>query len=384
MVYTRQIVAKDETVYETLASIEALDALEAEWDELVRAMPKPTPFLLHGWVRAWLEHYAQDAAPAIHIARRDRQLVAALPLVVRRRFGLRIASFVGDDRPFVDVLLAPGEELETARALCDFAAQSHDCASLGMISAESTIVRACGKRLRLIPRVGAPVLDLSNGFEQTYHEKYSSKARREHARRRRKLDELGKVEFVLAKTPEELEPALDDAFRLHALRWEGRFDGSTFRTEEGMAFNREALRALAKDDIVRIITLRLNGQAIAFEYYFLVGERMYRYRHGWDPAYANYRLGVLNGLAAIERASDEGATTAEHLGGTEQHKLEFSSRIEGLNVGIGLRGSVRGAVYSKTTALALASRMRLKRFKALRRLYLEHVAPRLQKRRRSH
>jgi CelD/BcsL family acetyltransferase involved in cellulose biosynthesis len=349
-------VAKDEMVYETLSSIEELDALEAEWDRLVRAMPKPTPFLLHGWVKAWLHHYAQDAEPTIHIARRDGQLVAALPFVVRRRLGLRIASFVGDDRPFVDVLLAPGEKIETARALCDFAARSHDCASLGMISAESVIIRACGRRLRLIPRVGAPVLDLSSGFEQTYREKYSSRTRRAHAGRRRKLDELGKVEFVLAKTPEELEPALEDAFRLHALRWQGQFDGSSFRNDEGMAFNREALRALAEDDIVRILTLRLNGEAIAFEYYFLVSKWMYRYRHGWDPAYANYGLGVLNGLVAIERASDEGATVIEHLGGTERYKLAFSSRIEELNVGIGLRGSIRGAVYLRTKALTLASR----------------------------
>ena len=224
MVYTRQIVAKGETAYETLSNIEELDPLETEWDELVRAMPKPTPFLLHAWVRAWLHHYVQDAEPAIHIARRNGQLVAALPLVVRRHFGLRIASFVGDDHPFVDLLLAAGESLETARALTEYAAQSHDCASLGMISAESVIAKTCAKRLRLVPRVGAPVLDISDGFEQAYREKYSSKARREHARRRRKLAELGKVEFDIAKTPGEIELALEDAFRLHALRWGGRFD----------------------------------------------------------------------------------------------------------------------------------------------------------------
>ena len=50
-----------------------------------------------------------------------------------------------------------------------------------------------------------------------------------------------------------------------------------------MTFNREALRALAEDDIGRILTLRLNGQAIAFDYYFLICKRMYRYRHGQIP-----------------------------------------------------------------------------------------------------
>ena len=114
---------------------------------------------------------------AIHIARRNGQLVAALPLVVRRHFGLRIASFVGDDHPFVDLLLAAGESLETARALTEYAAQSHDCASLGMISAESVIAKTCAKRLRLVPRVDSPILDLDRDFESVYREKYSTKAR---------------------------------------------------------------------------------------------------------------------------------------------------------------------------------------------------------------
>jgi CelD/BcsL family acetyltransferase involved in cellulose biosynthesis len=370
-------VAKDETVYETLASIEGLDALEAEWDELVRAMPKPTPFLLHGWVRAWLEHYAQDAEPAIHIARRDGQLVAALPLVVRRRFGLRIASFVGDDRPFVDVLLAPGEEFETARALCDFAAQSHDCASLGMISAESTIVRACGKRLRLIPRVGAPVLDLSNGFEQTYHEKYSSKARREHARRLRKLDELGKVEFVLAKTPEELESALDDAFRLHALRWKGRFDLSSFGTEQGSSFYRDALPKLAESGAAQLLTLRLDGNAIAFRCNLTLCRRTFFYRSAFDPAYYRSAPSILTALEAIKHAADDGCTAIEFLGGTQAYKLDLADRVEPLFVGFGLANGVRGALYSRMEATRLVLLSRLKRSRGLYNFYVNHVGPHL-------
>ncbi len=364
-------------VFETLSSIEELDSLVTEWDELVRAMPKPTPFFLHGWILAWLRHYAGDAEPAIHIARRNGELVAALPLVVRKRFGLRIASFVGDDHPFVDLLLAAGESLETATALATHAAQSHDCASLGMIAAESVIAKSCGKRLRLVPRVDSPILDLDRDFESVYREKYSARARHNHSRCLRRLSELGKVEFVLAKTPEELAPALEEAFRLHALRWQERYDGSTFRTSAGQDFNRDALQALAKLGVARILTMKLDGRAIAFDYYFLISSRMYRYRHSRDPAYARHGLGVLNGLEAIERASEEGATVVEHLGGIERDKLEFSNRAEGLNVGIGLTGSIRGAAYSKIEVFSLVSRARLKRSRTLRKLYLEYVAPHL-------
>jgi CelD/BcsL family acetyltransferase involved in cellulose biosynthesis len=367
----------DELAYETLSSIEGLDPLEADWDKLVRAMPKPTPFLLHGWVKAWLHHYAQDAEPSIHIARRDEQLVAALPLVVRKRFGLRIASFVGDDHPFVDVLLASGESLETARALCDFAARSHDYASLGMISAESVIVRACGRRLRLIPRVGAPVLDLSSGFEQTYREKYSSKARREHARRRRKLDELGKVEFVLAKTPEELEPALEDAFRLHALRWEGRFDLSSFGTERGARFYRDALPELARSNAAQLLTLKLDGSAIAFRCNLTLGRRTFFYRSAFDPAYYRSAPSILTVLEAIKRAADGGSTAIEFLGGTQAYKLELADRVEQLFVGFGLASGVRGALYSRMEAARLVLLSRLKRSRALYNFYVKRVGPHL-------
>jgi CelD/BcsL family acetyltransferase involved in cellulose biosynthesis len=364
-------------VYETLSSIEGLDSLEAEWDELVRAMLKPTPFLLYGWVRAWLCHYAQDAEPAIHIARRDGQLVAALPLVVRRRFGLRIASFVGDDRPFVDVLLASGESLDAARALCDYAAQSHDCASLGMISAESTIVQACGKRLRLVPRVGAPVLDLSDGFEQTYQEKYSSKARREHARRRRKLAELGKVELVLAKTPEELALALEDAFRLHALRWQGRFDLSSFGTERGSRFYRDALPILARSGAAQLLTLQLDGKAIAFRCNLTLCRRMFFYRSAFDPAYYRSAPSILTALEAIEQAANDGFTAIEFLGGTQAYKLELADRIEPLYVGFGLASGLRGTLYSRMEVARLVLLSRLKRSRTLYDFYVKRVGPHL-------
>jgi len=375
VVYTRQIVAQGEMVFETLSSIEEFDSLATEWDELVRAMPKPTPFLLHGWVRAWLRHYARDAEPAIHVARQNGQLVAALPLVVRRRFGLRLASFVGDDHPFVDMLLASGESLETASALAEHAAQSHDCASLGMISAESVIAKTCGKRLRLVPRVDSPILDLDRGYETVYREKYSGKARQNQRRLLRRLSEIGKVEFVLAKTPEELMPALEEAFRIHALRWQERYDGSTFRTSAGQDFNRDALQALAKFGVARILTMKLDGRAIAFNSYFVLSGRMFGYRLAFDPAYAHSSPGVLSLLATIERAADEGITAVELLGDTEQHKLGLTDRVERLYEGIGLTGGIRGASYARARAFFLALRLRVKRIPILHRLYLKHIGP---------
>ncbi len=367
--------ASGEATYETLAQAEELDLLATEWDELVCAMKRPTPFLLYGWVRAWLRHFAIDAEPAIHIARRNGHLVGALPFVVHRHFGLRVSSFVGDDPPFVDVLLASGEGPETARALAAHAEQHHDCASLLMISAESALAQACAEQLRLVPRVCAPAFDLAGDFERTYCEKYSSKKRKIHSHNRRELAELGKLEFKLAETPDELAPALEHAFRLHALRWQGRFDTSGFLTPPSVDFHREASQDLAKDGVPRVLTACLDDRPIAFLYYFVLSGRMFCYRTAFDPEYAHFAPGLLALHAAVERSAEEGVSTVELLGGVQRYKLEIADRIEQLYGGIGLSSSVRGRCYTRALLLSYAYRDRLARSSLAHHLYLKHAGP---------
>jgi CelD/BcsL family acetyltransferase involved in cellulose biosynthesis len=372
-------VVSGEVTYETLAQIQDLDALAAEWDELVLAMNRPTPFMLHGWVKAWLRHLAGDAEPAVHVARRDGRLIAALPLVVRRRKGLRIASFVGYDHPFVDALLAPGEGLETVATLATHASHSHDCASLLAISAESKVAQACVERFRLVPRVNAPALDLGPDFERLYHAKYSSRIRRTHAHRRAELAKLGTLELELARTPDELADRLEHAFRLHALRWQGRFDTSGFTSPASAAFHRDVARDLAARGVPRILTMCLDGLPIAFVYYFVLSGRMFCYRMAFDPAYARCSPGLLCLLSAIERSSEEGVTTVELLGGTQPYKIEIADRVEQLYGGIGLADRAGGRSYARVLALGYGFRARLACSPLAHRLYSEHAGPLLER-----
>jgi CelD/BcsL family acetyltransferase involved in cellulose biosynthesis len=365
--------------FQTLTSVEQLEPLEQEWNELVRAMRRPTPFLLHAWVRAWLRHCARDAEPTIHVAHRGGRLVAALPLVVRTRVGLQVASFVGDDHPFVDVLLAPDEGLETAGALVAHATERHDCASLFTISADSTLARIGGEDLRLIPRVRAPSIDISLGFEHVYHSKYSSKQRSSHNRGRRQLASQGEFEFKLAKTSEELAVALEHAFQLHAQRWQGRFDASGFIAPPSMDLHREASQELAAESIPRILTAYLDNRPIAFSYYFILSGRMFGYRTAFDPAYSSYSPGLLCMLAGFESAAEEGVTTIELLGGTQAWKADIADRIEQLYGGIGLSSGTRGRAYARALILRYGIRNRLADSSLAHRLYYEYAGSLLER-----
>ena len=351
----------------------------AEWDALVLAQPRPSPFLLHAWVVEWVRHYQGSVDIQVHVARRDGELVGALPLIVQRVNGLRLLQFVGGTQSALgDLLLRDRGEVETARALLAAARrEDYDLADIFGLPAGSALAAAApGGALRQIERVEAPVLDLGGGWAEVYADKTSSKKRNLHRRRRRQLAEQGGALTVdLARTPDELEPALEDAFRLHELRWAGRPDGSHFATPVGKRFHRAAIQALARDDVPRIVTLRLDGRAIAFHYYFLLAGRMYVHRLAFDPGLARFSPGLVNTLDALEAAAGEGARLVEYLGGDERYKLELSDRLEPLHQGLGLARTPQGRAVCAARLGIIRARRRLKRSERLRRLYVEGLAP---------
>lgn len=363
---------------ETISGEAAFARLAREWDHLVRAMPRPSPMLLHCWLREWWRHYGEGVTLAVHVARRDGTLVGALPLCIRPRFGLHVLTFLGGDQStLADLLIHPSENGNVAAALAQrVTTGEYDFADLFGLPGGSRLVAELGpSQLCLIERVEAPVLDLDRDFEAFYGERLSSKKRGQHKRRRRQLDRLGRVEVAVARTPDELSTAIEDAFRLHTLRWNGRPDGSRFVTPMGMRFHRAAVRSLGELDVARIVTLKLDGRAIAFHYLFLLERRMYVHRIAFDPAFSRYSPGILNTLDALRIATDEGATRVEFLGGADRYKLELTDRFEPLHEGLGLARTVRGSGAVAARVRAIRMRKRLKRSSTLRHFYVNGLAP---------
>jgi CelD/BcsL family acetyltransferase involved in cellulose biosynthesis len=348
-------------------------ALRPEWDALVEAMRRPSPFLLHGWLLEWWRHHSDRGRLTVHVAREEGRLTGALPLFVQRRPGLRVARFLGGDAAaLADVLVAKGADPSTADRLLDQAAGSGaDFADLFGLPEPS---RLGTERLRLIARAEAPVMDLEAGWEEAYRAKTSAKRRNLHRRRRRQLEGLGAVTFDVARTLDELGPSLEDAFRLHAARWRDRPEASGFATSRGRRFHRAALAALAPLDVPRIAHLRVAGRPVACNYFFLLDGCMYFHELAFDPALARWSPGQLATLEAIAAAAAEGARRVEFLGGAERYKLELADRLEPLHQGLGLAVTRRGRAAVAARVQAVNARRRLKDT-PVRSLYYEGLAP---------
>jgi CelD/BcsL family acetyltransferase involved in cellulose biosynthesis len=361
----------------SLTTGDELAGVGSEWDSLVRAQLRPSPFMLRGWILPWWRHYGAEYELEVHVARRDGQLVGALPLCADRRFHVRRLRFLGG-AVLGDILLSPGESPSTGRALLEQVRRrgKHDMLHAYGIVGKSVLEQSAREEdLRLIEREEAPVLDSRGSWQETYRAKVSAKSRNTQKRRRRQLAELGRLQTRIAGTSEEIGAALDDAFRLHRLRWAGRPDGSDFASARGSRFQRDALLALARDGIPKIALLELDDRAIAFHAYFLLAGRMYVHHLAFDPALAQFSPGVLNTLDAVEAAIGEGATRIEFLGGAERYKRQLADRFEPLYLGLGMPATRRGEVAVFATAAAIAARKRLKRSQRMRRFYFDTLAP---------
>jgi CelD/BcsL family acetyltransferase involved in cellulose biosynthesis len=352
----------------TLADFERL----AGWDELVLAMPRPSPFLLHDWLREWWRHFGGERELAVHVAYRGDRLVGALPLSIRRQRGLRISEFVGGTwAALADLLVTPGEELTAVGALAERAVSSgHDFASLFGLPGSSRLVEALPpSALRVLERLEAPVLDLSPGWDAIYATKLSANARGHRRRRRRQLEALGTVETSVARSREELEPALEDAFRVYALRWEGRRDVSGFVSPTGRNFHRAALFRLAELDIPRLVTIRLDGRAIAFAMSLQLGSRGYGLTTAFDPAFSRVSPGWEAILLRLETAAAEGVRRFEFLGAAMPHKQKLTDRFEPIYQGIGLARTPQGRAAAEALVGGIRLRRAIKRSEHARKLY---------------
>ncbi len=348
------------------------------WDDLVREMPRPSPFLLHGWLSEWWRHYGESGRLAVYVVRQDGRLLGALPLIVVAKSGVRVVRFMGGRQSaLADLLLASDADNRVAGSLtAQLAASDHHLVDLYGIPAGSRIVAALGSdRLEMIARIEAPVLDLLPSWAAVYEARTSAKTRSLHRRRRRQLAALGRLEVTVARTPAQLEAALEEAFRLHALRWAGRPDGSGFVTPTGMRFHRAVIHRLAELDVPRIVTseARRSGDRVSL---------LLRLRgvHVRSPTRVRPRAlallpGLVNTLDTIQIASDEGLTRVEFLGGAERYKLELADRFEPLCQGLGLASGVRGRALLEGELGLIRLRLRLKRSPRLRRLYFEQLAP---------
>lgn len=227
----------------------AFAALRPEWDALHDHCLGATPFSGHGWLSAWWAHYG-DAGQRLRVVwvRRDGELVAAAPLLLRRRWGLRVLAAIGEGQSdYGDVLLHerwPGPAAERlAAAVRDTPGwQVLQLSEVRPTAAAWRLVATWpGARWELPASVclqipGPAMEQLLAGLTSSGRHRIRGKLRR--------IDELGLREREVPS--EEVPAAVGAMLELHCRQWAGRGMNPEHGTARFRAFLAEAVAELAR------------------------------------------------------------------------------------------------------------------------------------------
>lgn len=116
---------------------------------------------------------------------------------------------------------------------------------------------------------------------------------REFRRLKRRLSEIGKLEYVVARQPDEVRVGVEAFLSLEATGWKGRRRTAMVVDRFRAAFAREAAFGLAQRDMCRVHMLTLDGKIIACLVVFVENGCAYTWKTAFDENYSAFSPGTL-------------------------------------------------------------------------------------------
>lgn len=308
--------------------IELLDDIEAvigEWTELAEHA-EPAPFLQPGWFLAWWRAFGRDRLELLTL-RRGGELAAILPLI-RSRIGLGSPTNWDSDVYGV-VAIDEAARRELLAGLFALRPASVDFSFLEADRSEPGELTAAAGRYRLSRRtiLTSPYLDHTrfDGWD-AYWEGLDRKHRSNVRRARRKLSELGEVEFELLEDPgDRLDELLTTGFAIEASGWKGKQGTAIQSADATRRFYEESATWAAGRGQLRIAFLRVDGRPVAFHLGLETSEAQFLMKLGIDGDLAKDGLGLVLACEMLEHGFAAGLVRTEFLGAADPYKMRWAS-----------------------------------------------------------
>lgn len=125
-----------------------------------------------------------------------------------------------------------------------------------------------------------------------------------HQKNLKKLEELGKVEWVFTRQTDSLQPLAEEFVRLEHSGWKGAEGTSLYSNPNHLRFFYEMMTSFNQAGRVFFTELRLNGKSIASTTNFISGRAGFGFKLGWDAAYARFGLGIMNEIETVKHAAE--------------------------------------------------------------------------------
>jgi CelD/BcsL family acetyltransferase involved in cellulose biosynthesis len=311
---------------ESLATVERYETiapLQAEWDDLADRCGA-TPWQRPGWFTAWWRAFGRGRL-SILVLRRPGALTGVLPTALRA--GIRgsltnwhtpgFAPLAEHDRDHQDLALAMLAGRQRRVELRFIAPQDRGLAACR--------AAALASRWRVIERTleSSPFLEIRGDWD-SYAATKPGAFLADMRRRRRRLEEQGRVAVEIEDGSDRLDALLDEGFRVEGSGWKTAQGTAIASRPETDRFYRDVARWAADRGWLRLAFLRVDGRAVAFHFNLVAEGVHYNLKGGYDPAYARFAPSRLLHRELIELAFHERLRMYELLGAAETWKLEWT------------------------------------------------------------
>jgi CelD/BcsL family acetyltransferase involved in cellulose biosynthesis len=288
--------------FEIVTDEDAFLSLEPEWRDLLSRVRQRNFFRTFDWSRRSWEYIARPRGQEllVVVGMRAGTVVLILPLARYRRLVWRTAEWIGGEHAYLqDVLVEDAPEAEAwIEAAWSLATKHVDFMWLNCMTDDAALAprlsRVAGVRKDVEE---APYVDWADWPDwETYFRKRSKSVRKSLGRRRRRLEEQGKLEFRLATSGEEVGETLTWMFRRKTawMKSKGvRMQGGGVDTADTQAFYRAFVADAFASDNLRLATLTLDGNVLAGELGLSFEGTLVAFMSVYDPAWEKYAPGNL-------------------------------------------------------------------------------------------
>lgn len=361
-----------EVTTEFVTTLEGIRALAGDYERLYEVTHNALPFARLEWHLTWCEHFLNrnpriDDQPLFCVVRTRRgECVALIPFILsRRRVGplkLGTVDLIGGDPAITEIrnpMVEPGYEPLTVAAVHESLSKVRgwDWVLWSGISGEL----AAALESEIAPEWSKLshdyILDLPDSWEElranlkrnireSLRHCYNSLRRDGHA-----------FEFVVARQPAEVRPALERFLELHGRRaaWDkGPRHPNWFNGRALQAFLYEVCERLAASDALRVFQLKVGAQIIATRIGFVVGDSLYLYYSGFDPAWARYSVMTTTVAEAFKYAIATGLKSVNLSLTSEQSKLRWGPRLVLLHSAFVHREALRSRIACRAYRIAIS------------------------------
>ena len=303
------------------------DALTREWDELSDTSNAPL-WVRPGWIEPWWRAFGKGEFELFTL-RNGGRLRAAIPIgrsptMARSPSNWHTPTFgaIAVDEPARRLLL--GELLATKIPAFTFMFVEEDGPDETALAFAAAAVR---RRVLTRALESSPVVTLTGEWD-AYEAALSKKVRTELRRRRRRLSEMGRLEFTVSDGSRDLAQSLDEGFEVERAGWKGRRGTAIASSPSTRAFYAEVAQWSAARGWLALGFLRLDGKALAFDFCIEHGGSHFLLKTGFDPDFNKYGPGMLLRYEMIKRAfSEENLQSYEFLGQSDPWKMQWTDQV---------------------------------------------------------